>query len=357
MAAGSTVTWSVLPCAGFGRICGLLSCQSQPRTPIKLYSLPVVPREIITSLLALKPSSTGPASQLFPASDNRESKSLEMGGIDTHITASAFVVSLVAFFIALGQLLQQYFATADGYRRCQRSVMRNWARKTRLQWRRREFRFETLYTTPEILLVLPDVVRPLAKTSVHDITIIARRLGMRWKEFDPVHGIMRAEGNRQISTATTIRSLDADRFGFGRVQSFMAPGTISSPYFIVGTRHEVLATIRSLDPSGFCTTRLQAFYDKDPDYSLPMGDLVALSMPMVHLKGTTRTQIPAPGANMLGFTQKWETWKVSDSQFSVGYQDAVHVEYDRAQLWEKQRLEPWSNLLSAHVRFAIFRGE
>lgn len=30
---------------------------------------------------------------------------------------------------------------------------------------------------------------------------------MRWKEFDPVHGIMRAEGNRQISTATTIRSL------------------------------------------------------------------------------------------------------------------------------------------------------
>jgi len=54
---------------------------------------------------------------------------------------------------------------------------------------------------------LPDVVRPLAKTSVHDITIIARRLGMRWKEFDPVHGIMRAEGNRQISTATTIRSL------------------------------------------------------------------------------------------------------------------------------------------------------
>jgi len=83
----------------------------------------------------------------------------------------------------------------------------------------------------------------------------------------------------------------------------MAPGTISSPYFIVGTRHEVLATIRSLDPSGFCTTRLQAFYDKDPDYSLPMGDLVALSMPMVHLKGTTRTQIPAPGANMLGFTQ------------------------------------------------------
>ncbi|KAH8784486.1 hypothetical protein F5882DRAFT_378717 [Hyaloscypha sp. PMI_1271] len=383
MAAGSTVTWSVLPCAGFGRICGLLSCQSQPWTPIKLYSLPVVPREIITSLLALKPSSTGPASQLFPASDNRESKSLEMGGIDTHITASAFVVSLVAFFIALGQLLQQYFATADGYRRCERSVMRNWARKTRLRWRWREFRFEALYTTPEILLVssltshflqttamrgcagspllgsihdrisllsreselipgvhcvlpairfqenswdfqLPDVVRPLAKTSVHDITIIARRLGMRWKEFDPVHGIMRAEGNRQISTATTIRSL-------------------------VGTRHEVLATIRSLDPSGFCTTRLQAFYDKDPDYSLPMGDLVALSMPMVHLKGTTRTQIPAPGANMLGFTQKWETWKVSDSQFSVGYQDAVHVEYDRAQLWEKQRLEPWSNLLSAHA--------
>lgn len=180
MAAGSTVTWSVLPCAGFGRICGFLSCQSQPRTPIKLYSLPVVPREIITSHLALKSSSTGPASQLFPASDNRESKSLEMGGIDTHITASAFVVSLVAFFIALGQLLQQYFATADGYRRCQRSVMGNWARKARLRWRWREFRFETLYTTPDILLVVSDKFYSVQKGDciTLDGTNISRKLSL-----------------------------------------------------------------------------------------------------------------------------------------------------------------------------------
>jgi hypothetical protein len=76
-----------------------------------------------------------------------------MGEVDTNLSASALSIALVALVIALGQLLQQYFATADGYRRCQKSVMGEYARMTRLRWRWREFRFETLYTTPEIFLV------------------------------------------------------------------------------------------------------------------------------------------------------------------------------------------------------------
>ena len=72
-----------------------------------------------------------------------------MGRVDTVVAAAALAVALVAFVIASGQLLQQYFATADGYRRCQRSVMREWATLTRLRWRWREFRFETLYTASE----------------------------------------------------------------------------------------------------------------------------------------------------------------------------------------------------------------
>jgi hypothetical protein len=66
------------------------------------------------------------------------------------VAVTALVVALVALITTIGQLLQQYFATADGYRRCQRSVMGDWAQRTRLRWRWSQFRFETLYTTPEI---------------------------------------------------------------------------------------------------------------------------------------------------------------------------------------------------------------
>ena len=52
-----------------------------------------------------------------------------MGGIDTSIAATALAISLGAFVTALRQLFQQYLATADGYRRCQRWVMGGWAKK------------------------------------------------------------------------------------------------------------------------------------------------------------------------------------------------------------------------------------
>ena len=75
-----------------------------------------------------------------------------MSGTDTNLAAAALAIALVALITAVAQLLQQYFATADGYRRCHGSVMGEYARKTRLHRRWREFRFETLYTTPEIFL-------------------------------------------------------------------------------------------------------------------------------------------------------------------------------------------------------------
>ena len=71
---------------------------------------------------------------------------------DTTLSVAALVVALVALLTTLGQLLQQYFATADGYRRCQSSVIGPWAKRTRLRWRWSEFRFETLFTTPTISL-------------------------------------------------------------------------------------------------------------------------------------------------------------------------------------------------------------
>lgn len=80
------------------------------------------------------------------------------------LSVAALAVALVALIVALGQILGQYFATAEGYRRCQASVMGPWARKTRMQWRWSQFRFETFFTTPEF--VLRDCITPLRDGSV-----------------------------------------------------------------------------------------------------------------------------------------------------------------------------------------------
>jgi hypothetical protein len=253
------------------------------------------------------------------------------------VALTALLVSLVALITTVGQLLQQYFATADGYRRCQASVMGLWSRKTRLRWRWTEFRFETVFVIPRITygplhgdvgtqkeistgrcslvgtseslagsmtlggwgsydarkyydsdelacwvpllaqlhiqgndivkhfpqgpstvandttvpctqfvnkswdFMPTDVVRPMASTTVSDCAIMARRLGMVWKTFDPSTGSMRAEGNGHVITSTMARSLgtilqyayttrdiaynchyipvrEADKLGFGLVE-------------------------------------------------------------------------------------------------------------------------------------------
>lgn len=71
---------------------------------------------------------------------------------DNTIAAAALAVALVALITTVSQVLQQYFGTADGFRRCQDSVVGPWAKRTRLKFRWSEFRFETLFTVPHIML-------------------------------------------------------------------------------------------------------------------------------------------------------------------------------------------------------------
>ncbi|KAL9027040.1 MAG: hypothetical protein Q9196_004381 [Gyalolechia fulgens] len=72
--------------------------------------------------------------------------------VQVQLGAAALAIALTALAIAIAQLLGQLFATADGYRRCQPSVMGAWAKHTRLRWKWSQMRFETLFTTPEIFL-------------------------------------------------------------------------------------------------------------------------------------------------------------------------------------------------------------
>jgi hypothetical protein len=68
------------------------------------------------------------------------------------LALAALVVALVALANTISQVLQQYFATADGYRRCSKSVMGDWAKFTRRRFKWRELRFETIFATPVIFL-------------------------------------------------------------------------------------------------------------------------------------------------------------------------------------------------------------
>jgi hypothetical protein len=395
----------------------------------------------------------------------------------TNLAAAALAIALVALVTALGQLLQQYLATADGYRRCQKSVMGEYGGKTRLHWRWREFRFETLYTIPEIfvagdgapsrkgqvlltgspasrkeslipassadndLFVLdhmdldsqiayhnmkdagsshpsqkwfgsrkspiqekahrgemacwnpflhwvhettaislddqqravnpvnfdpvhfppdrirlpaiifrerswdfqpPDVIRPLAKTTLSDIAIITRRMGMKWKDFRPSDGILRAEGHSHTITSTVVRSLGivlqysytgqghrlrmaeqnlsrksatgslvteqteiyiprarADRLGCGVIRTARQLGL---PDFTLGTQPEVITALSFLDRSGASSAALTKLLKENPEFRFRVADLVALTTDEVRLRGSKLVQIPAPSDNVRGVT-------------------------------------------------------
>lgn len=51
----------------------------------------------------------------------------------------------------------------------------------------------------------PEVVRPLATTTVGTLVVLAHRLGMAWRDLQPSRGYIRAEGNGHTISSTTIR--------------------------------------------------------------------------------------------------------------------------------------------------------
>ena len=160
------------------------------------------------------------------------------------------------------------------------------------------------------------------------IAITARRLGMRWKDFRPVDGVMRAEGNGHIMTATIVRSLgillnysptksfttdiapetyvpssESDDLGFEVVNTFLLHAIFPIQQLAIGTQRDIVTTFEILDDSGVLSSSLERVLHKKPDCDLPMADLVAMKMDIVRLKATAFTQLPAPNAHMHGFSQ------------------------------------------------------
>jgi len=82
----------------------------------------------------------------------------------------ALVVSLVALLTTVLQVLQQYFSSADGYRRCAESVMGLWAKNTHRKLRMYEFRVEVVFETPVIFMAHHENRRgPILGRDIHYI--------------------------------------------------------------------------------------------------------------------------------------------------------------------------------------------
>jgi hypothetical protein len=72
------------------------------------------------------------------------------------LALAALIILLVALFTTILQALQQYFSSANGYRKCAESVMGLWAKRTHRKLRLREFRIEVVYETPVIFPAHPN---------------------------------------------------------------------------------------------------------------------------------------------------------------------------------------------------------
>lgn len=181
--------------------------------------------------------------------------------------------------------------------------------------------------------IQPGMVRPCAVSTVSDIAILARRLGMSWEDFNPEGGSMRAVGNGHGIFTTFTRPIglqlqyihresgvtfaetsaspitgrlskaelyiptrEADLMGFG-----ILPGcnSLNVPNFKVGSTAEVYATMDILDDTRKASTKLKDVnrllvgkWDAHCMYGF--SDIIALAAPMIRRRHSTIIKIPTP---------------------------------------------------------------
>jgi hypothetical protein len=415
------------------------------------------------------------------------------------ITLVALIVSLVALLIAVGQFLAQTVGTVDGYRRCQQSVLGDWTKYRKLDWSWSQFRYETIFKTPEIRLgpchhrrngtialhgplewppktfweyvqaflstllfwrrwkkadenednmdlvcwvplldslremadpiaailftedhlknpktpektpswpcirikthswdlMPPDVVRPFATTTAGDVAILTCRMGVKWKVFKPIDGIMEGEGNGHVFSAARVRGLGtmltytkltlddgqdnsssmesvrnpangdpemapptveaksvdnsrnpqmryiwtpaADMFWFGII-----PGNseLSLPSFPVGTNEEVFATLWKIDPGGRAADSLQKTQNKQRDYLHGFADIVPMVSPwLCQMSDPVLNWYPRPMRSTLGLTWFFAAYKIFEgklNQWIFEHSNSTHLDMAK---WVHNRYE------------------
>lgn len=198
----------------------------------------------------------------------------------------AIVIAIIAFFVTVGQLLQQVFATAEGYRRCQAPVIGQWAQWTHRNWVWKEFRFQTTFVTPDI--VLHRSLDSKAEVRMAERRFLHRSTGDRGAE-----GVQFVTGNSISRSRTYVKEIgsgdkDRDLVGWLRLldrihvhqslcSSMLKPGENGSDVSIIGRRNP---SVTIAWPA--VTFRPQTWDFVSPDIVRPcasstVGDIIALS--------------------------------------------------------------------------------
>jgi hypothetical protein len=84
--------------------------------------------------------------------DNGEAQQVYLG-------AAALVISLVALFATVLQIMQQFVSTASGYHRVSESIMSYWGMSRKMRWDYRQIRAEVKFSTPAIFVCPPTNTR------------------------------------------------------------------------------------------------------------------------------------------------------------------------------------------------------
>ena len=174
----------------------------------------------------------------------------------------------------------------------------------------------------------PEVVRPFASTTAGDMAILALRLGMTWKSFRPEEGLMEAEGNGHVLSATLVRALgilvryskvstyddllegqslrllfssfvensvtDKMRFGYLDFDSIFG----SPMYMKIGDPQAVYKLMTEIDPCNTSTNNLKSM---EPSL-YGFNDIIALVSPWLRYKGMTINGVPLVTYDVLGST-------------------------------------------------------
>lgn len=152
------------------------------------------------------------------------------------------------------------------------------------------------------------------------IVILARRMGMRWKDLRPGDGILHAEGHRHVLTSTVSRSPGivlhcsfggkarslrrstsnqsqvstlhperdeayiptsvADKLGFGL---FGGGGErLDVPHLQIRPQLDIANGLDNLDAFGGSGAKLRTHPHGIPGFTFCMGEIVALTTPMAH---------------------------------------------------------------------------
>ncbi|CAG8982917.1 hypothetical protein HYALB_00002935 [Hymenoscyphus albidus] len=147
-------------------------------------------------------------------------------------------------------------------------------------------------------------------------------MGMKWKDFRPSDGILRAEGHSHIITSTMrlkradanlrravagslfveqeeiyIPSARADRLGCGVIRTEPLFGL---PGFAVSTQREIVTALSFLDGSGVSSAVLSRLLKETPEFHFRVADLVAFGTPSIRRRGSSLVQVPAPSDNVHG---------------------------------------------------------